>query len=170
MPSSRMETKSPSATMIWSASTTPTASSARFKTSVVCRSSGLGRARPLVVRQHDGGRVGVQRGLDHLARGDGRDVHAAAVDEHAVERLALGVEAQQIHDLLVLAVEIGEQVPAAFGRGVEHLDLRAAAHEAAARHLRHEPDQLRCGVSDTADLFEFRLRRGKHAVERPESA
>ena len=98
-----------------------------------------------------------------------RDVHAAAVDEHTVERLALGVEAQQIHDLLVLAVEIGEQVLAAFGRGVEHLDLRAAAHEAAAGHLRHERDELRRGVAHAVDLFELGLRRGKYAVERAET-
>ena len=92
------------------------------------------------------------------------------MDEHAVERLTLRVEAEKIHDLLAFAVEVRQQVLTAFGRSVQNLDLCAAAHEAAARHLRHEPDQLRCGVSDTADLFEFRLRRGKHAVERPESA
>lgn len=107
----------------------------------------------MVVRKHDGGRVRVQRSLDDLARGDGRDVHAATVDEHAVERLALCVEAQKVHDLLAFAVEVRQQVLTAFGRGVQNLNLRAAAHEAAPRHLRHEPDQLRGGVSDAVYFF-----------------
>ena len=123
----------------------------------------------MVVRKHDGGRVRVQRSLDDLAR-DGRDVHAATVDEHAVERLALRVEAQKVHDLLAFAVEVRQQILAAFGRGVQNLDLCAAAHEAAPRHLRHEPDQLRGGVSDAVYFFQLGFRRGKHAVERPEAA
>ena len=112
----------------------------------------------------------IERGLDDLAHRNGGHIDRAAVDERAVERLALGVKAQQVHDLLLLADEARHQILRAFVGRVEDGLPSGAVHEMPPLHLDEQKQQVCGALADAVDLEKLGTRRLKHAREASEAA
>ena len=93
----RSETKSSSATMMWSASSTPTVRSASKTESVVALSAGEGSGK-----QH-AARAALERVFHNFAHIELDAVRVALGDQMASEEAALGVKARFVELFLPLA-------------------------------------------------------------------
>ena len=104
--------------------------------------------------------------LQYFADGDGGGIHAAAVDEAAGARFALAVQAQQPHDLVLLAHKMRQQILSAFGRTVEHAVKIGAADHMPTLHLQKQQQIVRRARAHALDLQKRGAVRLQNAGER----
>ena len=129
-----------------------------------------GQSARMVVRHDHGGRVVVERGLYDLPRGDGRHVDGAPVDERAVEHLALGVQTQQIHDLLRLTNKARRKILCAFVGRIEDRFHTPAVHHVPPLHLHEQQQEVGGAFAHAVDLQKLRARCLQHARKAPKAA